>query len=232
MGDLISLAERRAAHPEPAAGPAAAGARAARVTFFFDLCSPWTYLAAERADRVFPGARWRPATGRALAGPAPGGRAGPAGRAADARAIRAAAERRAVELGMPLIWPERWPDMGAGAMRVAALAAEHGVAPAFVLAASRLAFCGGFELDDPEVLAEAAAAANLPLADAFKAATDETRDGPMVDDALRLLAAGADVLPAVRVGRLLFSGEDRLSEAAAAAQASVAQVRRPVPQAG
>jgi hypothetical protein len=40
------------------------------------------------------------------------------------------------------------------------------------------------------------------------------------------------VLPAVRVGRLLFSGEDRLSEAAAAAQASVAQVRRPVPQAG
>ncbi|MEA2246227.1 MAG: hypothetical protein QOH46_756, partial [Solirubrobacteraceae bacterium] len=29
MGDLISLAERRAAHPEPAADPPAAGARAA-----------------------------------------------------------------------------------------------------------------------------------------------------------------------------------------------------------
>ena len=40
------------------------------------------------------------------------------------------------------------------------------------------------QLDDPEVLAEAAAAANLPLADAFEAATDETRDGAMVDDAL------------------------------------------------
>jgi hypothetical protein len=54
----------------------------------------------------------------------------------------------------------------------------------------------------------------------------------MVDDALRLLAAGADVLPAIRVGRLLFSGEERLNEAAAAAQAPIAPARRPVPQAG
>jgi hypothetical protein len=82
------------------------------------------------------------------------------------------------------------------------------------------------------VLAEAAAAANLPLADAFEAATDETRDGAMVDDALRLLAGGADVLPAIRVGRLVFSGEDRLNEAAAAAQAVTTPVRRSVPRAG
>jgi hypothetical protein len=31
-----------------------------------------------------------------------------------------------------------------------------------------------------------------------------------------LLAAGADRLPALRVGRLLFCGEERLSEAVAA----------------
>ena len=101
-----------------------------------------------------------------------------------------------------------------------------------MLAASRLAFCGGFELDDPEVLAEAAAAANIPLHDAFAAATDEMRDGPMLDDALRLLAAGAEVLPTIQVGRLLFSGEDRLSEAAAAAQAPLPRVRPEVPRAG
>ena len=134
-------------------------------------------------------------------------------------------------LRLPLVWPEGTSNARA-AMRVASLACERGRGGAFVLAASRLAFCGGFELDDPEVLAEAAAAANLPLADAFEAATDETRDGAMVDDALRLLAGGAEVLPAVRVGRLVFSGEDRLNEAAAAAQAATVPVRRSVPRAG
>jgi hypothetical protein len=36
----------------------------------------------------------------------------------------------------------------------------------------------------------------------------------------------------MRVGRMLFSGEDRLNEAAAAAHASAAYARRRVPQAG
>jgi 2-hydroxychromene-2-carboxylate isomerase len=219
MGDLISLAQRRAAHPGPAAGPAAAGPRAARVTFFFDLCSPWTYLAAERADRVFPGVRWRPATGRALAGPAPDGRAGPAPQAADAGAVRAAVERRAIELGMPLVWPDRWPDMGGGAMRVAALAADLGVAPAFVLAATRLAFCGGYDLEDPEIIAEAAAAAGLGLDEALAAGGERRRDVGMRRTALGLARRGARELPVVVVDRLLFAGERRLAEAAAAAAA-------------
>jgi hypothetical protein len=48
MGELISLAERRAARAEAHAPPARP-----RVSFFFDLASPWTYLAAERVDRRF-----------------------------------------------------------------------------------------------------------------------------------------------------------------------------------
>ena len=43
-----------------------------------------------------------------------------------------------------------------------------------------------------------------------------TRDGPIEQAGLALLAAGALQLPAVRVGRLLFCGEQRLHEAAAA----------------
>ena len=49
------------------------------------------------------------------------------------------------------------------AMRVAHYAAQQGRGGAFVLAATRLAFAGGFDLDDLEILTEAAAAAGLRL---------------------------------------------------------------------
>ena len=42
------------------------------------------------------------------------------------------------------------------AMRVAHYAAQQGRGGAFVLAATRLAFAGGFDLDDLEILTEAA----------------------------------------------------------------------------
>ena len=195
MGDLISLAELRASRAAPAA-----------------------HLAAERAERLFPHARWQPAIGEAMT-------VGP--RAPDWRgeAGRRAAERRAAELRLPLVWPEAWPVVGRGAMRVAALAAQQGRAAPFVLAAGRLAFCGGYELDDPETITEAAAAAGLRLREALRAAGQVRRDGPMERDALRLLRQGADELPAVTVGRILFAGERRLSEAVAAAAAPVPERR-------
>jgi 2-hydroxychromene-2-carboxylate isomerase len=223
MGDVISLMERRARRAPAAAPatpePAVRGPGRPRVTFFFDLASPWTYLAAERAERMLPGGRWRPATGEVLLG----GRTAP-----DPRDLvrRDAAERRADELRLPLVWPEGWPTSGQGAMRVAAMAAERGLAPPFVLAAGRLAFCGGYDLDDPEVIAEAAAAAGLALDDAFAAAGQMRRDGGMERDAMRLLRRGADELPAAVVGRHLFAGEGRLAEAAAAAAAAPGIARR------
>src|SRR3954469_24235664 len=87
MGDVISLAKLRAARAESARGGPVPAARGPRVTFFFDLVSPWTYLAAERAERLFAGDRWRPAIGDAIAGGATG--AGPG-----ERARRPAAARR------------------------------------------------------------------------------------------------------------------------------------------
>ena len=44
------------------------------------------------------------------------------------------------------------------------------------------------------------------------------RDGEIEAAGRALLAAGADRLPALRVGRSLFSGEHRVDEAAAAAR--------------
>ena len=69
------------------------------------------------------------------------------------------AEERAAALRLPLEWPERWPMPVPAAMRVAHYAAQQGRGAAFVLAATRLAFAGGFDLDDLEILTEAAAAA-------------------------------------------------------------------------
>ena len=206
---MISLADRRKSRAQAPAAPgsAHAGVRTPRVTFYFDLSSPFTYLAAERVDRLFPNLVWRPVLEEVLQAPVP-----PA----------SLAEERAHAVGLPLVWPELGPESVRPAMRVASLAAEQGRAAPFVLAATRLAFCGGFELDHPEVLAEAAAAANLGLEDCLHAAGDIGRDGAMEEAARRLLAHGADRLPAVRVGRTLFAGEDRIAEAAAAASVPAA----------
>jgi 2-hydroxychromene-2-carboxylate isomerase len=175
------------------------------VSFHFDLLSPWTYLAAERVERQFAGMRWRPVVPDVLA---------PEESDEDARR---AVELRAAELRMPLVWPETWPSAGRRAMRVASLAAQRGRAVPFVLAASRLAFCGGYDLDDPEALAEAAAAAGLGLEECLKAAADLRRDGPLERAGLRLLAQGAEELPVFVVGHVVFCGERRLGEAAAMA---------------
>ena len=215
MGDVISLEQHRSARAlQATSGPGVRGpvARPA-IAFSFDLASPWTYVAAERVERAFPGASWHPVA--AHGDPA-----------ATGEREREAAEARAAELGLPLVWPERARDGGRVAMRVAAWAAEQGQAPAFVLAASRLAFCGGFDLDDPEILAEAAAAAGLGLEPSLRAAGDGARDAALAAAGEALRAQGADRLPVVRVGRLLFCGEQRLAEAAAAARDPLGERRR------
>jgi 2-hydroxychromene-2-carboxylate isomerase len=214
MGEVVSLAERRAALQARAAkrGPA-------RGEFFFDLACPFSYLAAERVERAIDRVVWTPVTTAALTRRDP----------ADAGALetlRVAAEQRARALRMPLVWPDRFPHEVPNAMRAASLAAERGRGGAFVLAAGRLAFCGGFDLDDPEILAEAAAAAGLGLSECLRAAGDVARDGAMEAAGRRLLAAGADRLPALRVGRALYWGEERIGEASAAARlAATARAR-------
>ena len=201
MGTVISLDVHRQARRSRAA---VARHTPPRATLFFDLASPFTYLAAERADRLFARLEWLPASPETL-------------QVEDLtdEGMRAVCERAAL-LGLPFVWPERRPRDVRRAMRVASLAAERGCGAGFVLAASRLAFCGGFDISDPEILAEAAAAAGIGLRETLAAVGDVGRDGPIEDAGRLLLAAGATRLPALRVGRILFCGEDRLLEAAAA----------------
>jgi 2-hydroxychromene-2-carboxylate isomerase len=202
MGTVINLEERRRARDaRPPAPP-----KLARAELAFDLGDPFSYLAAERIERAFDAVTWTPAAAPAPA-PARGG-----------VAERARAEARARELRLPLVWPERHPAPVTCAMRAAALAVASGRGAEFTLAAGRLAFCGGFDLEDPEVLLEAAAAAGLGFDAVLEAAVDPRLDAAIVAAGERLRRAGADRLPALRVGEAVFCGEERIAEAAAAAR--------------
>jgi 2-hydroxychromene-2-carboxylate isomerase len=200
MGEVIQFVRRRPAPRD----------RAATVTFFFDLACPYTYLAAERLDRRFCGARWRPAAGRHLIGsPLMADRTDGV---PDARAMHAA-ERRARELHMPLVWPERFPASVPLAMRAATFAVARGRGPAFAIAVGRLAFCGGFDVEDPRMLAEAAAAAGLDVEDTLAAAADERRDLELEAAGRALWVEGGTTLPAVSHGGGLFCGEAGITAA-------------------
>ncbi|MEV4422847.1 DsbA family protein [Patulibacter sp. NPDC049589] len=110
---------------------------------FFDVGSPYAWLAAERVESILGPVTWRPVL--------LGGIFAAVGRSSwartDARGAGVAEiERRAAERGLPPVrWPERWPNDGLRAMRVAAwvdLTAppEHDAVRAFALAALRTHF--------------------------------------------------------------------------------------------
>lgn len=172
--------------------------------FYFDLSCPFSYLAAERVESTLGHVDWLPVAGRSLGGDRRG-----------EDELRARAERRAAELRLPLVWPDRFPAPVPGALRAAQCAAQSGAGARFALAAGRLAFCGGFDLEDPEVLAEAAAAAGMTLEDCLAAVANEALDASLRATARELAAQGVRELPAVRVGSRLVAGEERLAEAVA-----------------
>jgi 2-hydroxychromene-2-carboxylate isomerase len=210
MGEVFKLADYRSRRAErdrsrePARG-------AAQTEFYFDLASPFTYLAAERVERSFADVLWIPAAESLV-------RMGPV----DIAAEHDAATARAAAVRLPLVWGERWPDPVPGAMRAAGFAAEQGRGAAFVLAACRLVWAGGFDIEDPDVLAEAAAAANLPFDATLEAFRDASRDAGSTQAARRVRGLGADRLPALVVGRTVFAGEERMAEAAALARGDTA----------
>ena len=186
-----------------------------QVRFYFDVACPFSYLAAERVERTFGAAAWVPAAAVAMH---QGERYTASDSGAQLEAWRRA-ELRAAELRLPLVWPEEYPVHAPMALRAASYAAEVGVGAQFALAAGRLAFCGGFDLEAIDVIAEAAAAAGIGLAPCIAAAADESRDGPLYATGRWLLSLGVPELPAIRVAGRWFGGESALAGAMAAALA-------------
>src|ERR1700759_2625565 len=134
MGEVIRLDDRRVRRKPDAT---VAGDGGVRAEFFFELASPFTYLAAERVDRAFDAGTWTPACARTLRCRSLRGGGG------EVDTIVELAEERAAALRLPLEWPERWPAPAQAAMRVAHYAAQEKRGGAFVLAGTRLPFARG-----------------------------------------------------------------------------------------
>jgi 2-hydroxychromene-2-carboxylate isomerase len=198
MGELIQLTARRAARE--------ARRTDALPTFFFDVSDPLSYLMAEQVERTLGEVQWVAADGTALGD-----------RAAEQSGLREHAEARAKALRLPLVWPDTFPASTPCALRAAAFACEIGAGPQFALAASRLAFCGGFDLEDPEALTEAAAAAGVPLDGCLQAAGERWRDEELAEMTDVLREHDIDELPAVTIGGRWFAGDAALQRAGAVA---------------
>lgn len=190
MGVVIELKDRLADRSRPRGGLQAA--------FFYDLACPFSYLVAERVERVLGEVEWIPAPAVGLDGGA---------RWARLEATRALAEREALAARLPIVWPDRFPANPRHALRAASYASENGAGATFALAASRLAFCGGFDLEDPEIIGVAAAAAGLPLDACLAAARDPSRDAPLWATARGLHRRGVRRLPTISLGGRWLEGE-------------------------
>jgi 2-hydroxychromene-2-carboxylate isomerase len=197
MGALIELKDQLAHRTRPLG--------TSRGAFFFDVACPFSYLVAERIERLLGEVDWFPAPAVALDGGAS---------ALKLEATRARAEREARAARLPLVWPDSFPANTRHALRVASYASESGAGARFALAATRLAFSGGFELEDPEMLSVAAAASGLSVEACLAAARDPSRDEFLWATARGLRARGIRRLPAIRLGRRWLEGERMLDTVA------------------
>jgi 2-hydroxychromene-2-carboxylate isomerase len=182
--------------------------------FFFDLGSPYAYLAAERIHRVLGvmpvwqpillGGIWKVTGGRSWA-------------VTERRAEgMAEVERRAGEYGLlPVRWPEGWPSDTLRAMRAAVFAEQTGRVVAFALAAFRQAFAGGKDLADLDNVVIAAAACELHPNAVLKAIETQSVKDRLRQATADALARGVRGVPTGAVGERLFWGDDRLDDAAA-----------------
>ncbi len=182
--------------------------------FFYDLNSPYAYLAAHRVDDVLGAdVDWCPiafgpllgATQRVPWSLTPGER----------EEGIAECERRAAAYGLPPIrWPEGWPaeTYSVAGARAALVAKRHGRGRGLSLALFEQVFVHGGRLDDPAVVDAAGAAAGLD--GVGEAITDPAIKQELRDRTGEAMALGVVGIPTVEVGGSLFWGDDRLDEAA------------------
>lgn len=189
-----------------------------RSVFYYDLGSPYAYLAAERVHSLFDEPpEWQPIL--------LGGLFQRFGRGSwtltdEREQGMREVERRAERYGLqPVRWPDPLPANTLTAMRAATYAKQIGRTVAFSLAAFRQAFAGGKDLSELDVVMLAAAACEM-----HPRAVSQAVERRSVKDALREATEqagdlGVQGVPALVVGTEVFWGDDRLEEAAEAVRA-------------
>jgi 2-hydroxychromene-2-carboxylate isomerase len=191
-----------------------------RAVFYYDLGSPYAYLAAERVNALFVDSsgeppEWQPILlGGLFKRLGRDSWANGPGRAAGLQEV----ESRASAYGLPPIrWPEPFPGNTLFAMRAATFAKEIGRTVSFSLAAFRQAFAAGRDLSEPDNVVLAGAAAELHPRALLAAVKRDSVKGALREATQAAAERGVRGVPSVAVDREVFWGDDRLAEAAATA---------------
>ncbi len=185
--------------------------------FYYDLNSPYAYLAAHRVDDVLgPETEWVPIafgpllvqTGRVPWSLKPGREAG-----------MRECERRAEERGLPPVrWAEGWPadTYSVDGARAALVGERHGRQREVARAIYAQVFVHGRRLDDPAILDAAGEEAGVPgLRDAVRDPEVKLELRAATEDAIERGVTGIPTFE-LEDGRLLW-GDDRLDESREAA---------------
>jgi 2-hydroxychromene-2-carboxylate isomerase len=190
-------------------------------TFYFDLGSPFAYLAAERLHDVLgESVVWQPVSLGALF-KLTGRSSWSLGDPERRQAGMAEVERRARLYGLPPVWwPDPWPSNYLMAMRATTFAYREGRGHQFTMQAFRNAFQEGSDLSIAAEVLRAAGDAGLDPRTVEQAIQD-----PNVKLALRNATDTAHELgvfgvPTIAIEGELFWGDDRLEDAAAHLRAS------------
>ena len=190
-------------------------------TFYFDVGSPYAYLAAARVDAVLPEpVKWQPVL--------LGGLFKLAGRSSWAlgdyrRRQRGMAEieRRARGYGLaPIMWPDPWPTDYLAVMRVVTYAFGVGRGREVADRAFRDAFTRGRDLSIKAHVLGSARHAGLDRDKAQEAMGDPEIKRSLREATEAAHARGVFGVPTVAVGDELFWGDDRLEDAAAYAHSA------------
>jgi 2-hydroxychromene-2-carboxylate isomerase len=191
-----------------------------RATFYYDLGSPYAYLAAERVSSLFAEAgvetpEWQPIL---LGGLFKRFQRDSWGNGPDREAGMRECERRSAAYGLPPIrWPDPWPPNTLVAMRAAVFAKEIGRAVSFSLAAFRQAFAAGRDLGERDNVLLAAAAAEIHPRAMLNAVDRDSLKGALREATDRAGDLGVRGVPSIVMNGDVYWGDDRLEEAVSAA---------------
>jgi 2-hydroxychromene-2-carboxylate isomerase len=189
----------------------------ARPVFYYDVSSPYAYLAACRVDDVLPvEPEWRPISFGVIVRSL--GKV-PWSFKEDRRANFDELAERAAERGLPeLRYPEGWPveTYSLKPLRAALLASDQQQLRAVSRELYRSMFVDGQHLADTDAVLDAAERAGLDR--------ERVREGIELDETKQrlreqtdeALARGVTGVPTVEINGQLYWGDDRLEEAAGA----------------
>ena len=180
---------------------------------YFDLGSPYAYLALARARTVLGVA---PELEPVLLGAIFARRGFGSWARTPAREERMIEiERRAERYGLPpLRWPAQWPTDGLAAMRCATWACQRGRGEAFARAVFEQEFAAGADIAELGVLLACAGEVGLDVAELERDLQLPALKGSLREASERAWEAGVRGVPTVRVGEALFYGDDQLELAA------------------